>query len=205
MRTHHPNQRPSIGDQHVGRLHGSAPFSTSLPCWGRHSTCSLGHEAFRVATAGFPCRPRGCDVTTPPIRRTAKKGGEPVGPTDFLPRAPIMKVAARHEAESKIGRTGVLFGAALPLAPPGPCPRGSLGVAALAEMTEPMTAPSEESAGTSGGGTVVRMRRTPGGRQGRLNLRLTNEEERQIRHRAEGCGLSAPRYLIEAGLSRFSE
>lgn len=69
-------------------------------------------------------------------------------------------------------------------------------------MTEPMTAPSDESAGTSGGGTVVRMRRTPGGRQGRLNLRLTNEEERQIRHLAEGCGLSAPRYLIEAGLSR---
>ena len=46
------------------------------------------------------------------------------------------------------------------------------------------------------------MRRAPGGRQGRLNLRLTDEEERQIRHRAEGCGLSAPRYLIEAGLSR---
>jgi hypothetical protein len=46
------------------------------------------------------------------------------------------------------------------------------------------------------------MRRTPGGRQGRLNVRLTNEEERQIRHLAEGCGLSAPRYLIEAGLSR---
>jgi hypothetical protein len=46
------------------------------------------------------------------------------------------------------------------------------------------------------------MRRAPGGRQGRLNLRLTDDEERQIRHRAEGCGLSAPRYLIEAGLSR---
>jgi uncharacterized protein (DUF1778 family) len=52
------------------------------------------------------------------------------------------------------------------------------------------------------GGPVVRMRRSPGGRKGRLNLRLTDEEERQIRQRAEGCGLSAPRYLIEAGLSR---
>jgi uncharacterized protein (DUF1778 family) len=65
-----------------------------------------------------------------------------------------------------------------------------------------MAAPSKESAVASGGGTVVRMRRAPGGRQGRLNLRLTDEEERQIRHRAEGCGLSAQRYLIEAGLSR---
>ena len=88
------------------------------------------------------------------------------------------------------------------MAPPGPCPRGSLGVAALAEMTEPMAATSDGFAGKSGEGTVVRMRRSPGGRQGRLNLRLTNEEEREIRHRAEGCGLSAPRYLIEAGLSR---
>lgn len=91
---------------------------------------------------------------------------------------------------------------ALPRAPFGSCPRGSLGVAALAEMTQPMAAPSKESVVASGGGTVVRMRRAPGGRQGRLNLRLTNEEERQIRHRAEGCGLSAQRYLIEAGLSR---
>jgi hypothetical protein len=39
-------------------------------------------------------------------------------------------------------------------------------------------------------------------RPARLNLRLTEEEERQIRHLAEGCGLSAPRYLIEAGLAR---
>jgi uncharacterized protein (DUF1778 family) len=69
-------------------------------------------------------------------------------------------------------------------------------------MTQPMAVPSNESAVASGGGTVVRMRRAPGGRQGRLNLRLTDEEERQIRHRAEGCGLSAQRYLIEAGLSR---
>lgn len=68
-------------------------------------------------------------------------------------------------------------------------------------MTQPTTAPGNESAVASGGGSAVRMRRAPGGRQGRLNLRLTDEEERQIRHRAEGCGLSAPRYLIEAGLS----
>jgi hypothetical protein len=69
-------------------------------------------------------------------------------------------------------------------------------------MTQPMAVPSNESAVTSGGGSAVRMRRAPGGRQGRLNLRLTDEEERQIRQRAEDSRLSAPRYLIEAGLSR---
>jgi hypothetical protein len=69
-------------------------------------------------------------------------------------------------------------------------------------MTELMAECSNESSVASSGGTVVRMRRAPGGRQGRFNLRLTDEEERQIRQRAEGCGLSAPRYLIEAGLSR---
>jgi uncharacterized protein (DUF1778 family) len=72
----------------------------------------------------------------------------------------------------------------------------------LTEMTQPTTATGNESAVASGGGSAVRMRRAPGGRPARLNLRLTEEEERQIRQRAEGCGLSAPRYLIEAGLSR---
>ena len=88
------------------------------------------------------------------------------------------------------------------MGPAGPCPRGSLGVAALAAMNEALATESSDSVLPLAGGTVVRMRRAPGGRQGRLNLRLTDEEERQIRQRAEGCGLSAQRYLIEAGLSR---
>jgi uncharacterized protein (DUF1778 family) len=45
------------------------------------------------------------------------------------------------------------------------------------------------------------MRRSPGGRQGRLNVRLTEEEECQIRLRADRCGLSAQRFLIEAAMS----
>jgi hypothetical protein len=65
-------------------------------------------------------------------------------------------------------------------------------------------APGNESAVASGGSSAVRMKRVPGGRQGRLNLRLTDEEGQRIRQLAEGCGLSAPRYLIEAGLSRSS-
>jgi uncharacterized protein (DUF1778 family) len=45
------------------------------------------------------------------------------------------------------------------------------------------------------------MRRSPGGRQSRLNVRLTEEEECQIRLRADECGLSAQRFLIEAAMS----
>ena len=45
------------------------------------------------------------------------------------------------------------------------------------------------------------MRRSPGGRQSRLNVRLTEEEECQIRLRADQCGLSAQRFLIEAAMS----
>jgi len=69
-------------------------------------------------------------------------------------------------------------------------------------MMQPTVAPGNESAVASGSGSAIRMRRAPGGRPSRLNLRLTEEEERQIRRLAEGCGLSAPRYLIEAGLAR---
>jgi uncharacterized protein (DUF1778 family) len=49
------------------------------------------------------------------------------------------------------------------------------------------------------------MRRTPGGRHQRLVVRLTEEEERQIRHRADAKGLSAPRFVIEAALSGSAE
>jgi uncharacterized protein (DUF1778 family) len=48
---------------------------------------------------------------------------------------------------------------------------------------------------------AIRMRRSPGGRHRLLGVRLTEEEERQIRHRANGAGVSAQRFLVEAALS----
>jgi uncharacterized protein (DUF1778 family) len=45
------------------------------------------------------------------------------------------------------------------------------------------------------------MKRSPGGRQSRLNVRLTEEEEGEIRRRADQCGLSAQRFLVEAAMS----
>jgi uncharacterized protein (DUF1778 family) len=47
----------------------------------------------------------------------------------------------------------------------------------------------------------VRMRRSPGGRHRLLGVRLTEEEERRIRQQAEGAGLSAQRFVVEAALS----
>jgi uncharacterized protein (DUF1778 family) len=89
---------------------------------------------------------------------------------------------------------------ALPLASPGTGIRGSLGVAALGDWKRPVTELGGETERSSNGRTI-RMRRSPGGRQGRLNVRLTEEEECQIRLRADRCGLSAQRFLIEAAMS----
>jgi len=45
------------------------------------------------------------------------------------------------------------------------------------------------------------MRRSPGGRHRFLGVRLTEVEERQIRHLSEKVGLSAQRFVVEAALS----
>jgi uncharacterized protein (DUF1778 family) len=67
-------------------------------------------------------------------------------------------------------------------------------------MTQPM---DEARSGNEGfvTGRSARMRRSPGGRHQRLVVRLTEEEERQIRDRADDKGLSAQRFVIEAALS----
>jgi uncharacterized protein (DUF1778 family) len=67
-------------------------------------------------------------------------------------------------------------------------------------MTRPM---DETRSGSEGSvtGRSARMRRAPGGRHQRLVVRLTEEEERQIRQRADEKGLSAQRFVIEAALS----
>ena len=90
--------------------------------------------------------------------------------------------------------------AAWPLAPVGSCPRGKLGVAALAYRKQPVTE-SDTASDVTASTKPVRMRRSPGGRHRLLGVRLTEEEDRQIRHRADGAGLSAQRFVVEAALS----
>jgi hypothetical protein len=67
-------------------------------------------------------------------------------------------------------------------------------------MSQPVTESEGESALTART-KPVRMRRSPGGRHRQLGVRLTEEEERLIRNRAEEAGLSAQRLLVEAALS----
>ena len=64
--------------------------------------CSLQLEAPTSAIVHFPPEPTGCDFTTPPSNRTALRERDPVGLVVLLAGTTIMKVAARHEAESKM-------------------------------------------------------------------------------------------------------
>jgi hypothetical protein len=93
---------------------------------------------------------------------------------------------------------------ALPLALPQRYPRGSLGVAALGQMKRPV-AEAGTDAGSPTTRRMARMRRAPGGRSRVLYVRLTEEEERQIRDRAAAQVLSAQRLLIESALSGSAE
>jgi len=88
----------------------------------------------------------------------------------------------------------------LPLAQLRPCPREFLGVAALADMKQPVAetgSDSEKSTVTK----TARMKRSPGGRTHVLYVRVTDEEDRRIRSLAAHEGLSAQRFLIETALS----
>ncbi len=89
---------------------------------------------------------------------------------------------------------------ALPVAPLRSCPRVVLGIAALGVCKHPVTESETASEGTTST-KVIRMRRSPGGRHRLLGVRLTEVEERQIRHLAEKAGLSAQRFVVEAALS----
>src|SRR5664280_378293 len=60
---------------------------------------------------------------------------------------------------------------------------------------------SPDGSGEEPTGRAVRMSRSPGGRHRILGVRLTEEEESQIRRRADECGLSAQRFLVEAAMS----
>jgi hypothetical protein len=93
---------------------------------------------------------------------------------------------------------------ALPLAPRPICPRGALGVAALAEVKHPETETGSDRNELTPA-KAIRMRRSLGGRSNVLYVRLTDDEDRQIRHRAAQQGFSAQRFVVEAALSGSAE
>jgi hypothetical protein len=84
-------------------LLGIALRSPSFTWWGRYSVTSLGQQSLEIADARFPRRPRLFGINPFRPDRTRRKDREPVGLAVSPANATIMKVAGRHEAESKIG------------------------------------------------------------------------------------------------------
>jgi hypothetical protein len=87
-----------------------------------------------------------------------------------------------------------------PLASLGICPRDALGVAALGEMMLPAAEPADESKRPPAE-RMAPMRRSPGGRTRVIYVRVTEEEDREVRRRAVKHRRSAQRFLIETALS----
>ncbi len=83
-------------------LLGIAVPSPCLTWWGRYSNISLSQLTFDITGASLPRRSRLSGICLPHPDRTGKEDGEPIGLTASPASATIMKVAARHEAESKM-------------------------------------------------------------------------------------------------------
>ncbi len=90
---------------------------------------------------------------------------------------------------------------AWPLAAPRICRRGVLGGAALGEMKTPVVDASGDENLPVPAEYVVRMRRAPGGRSRVIYVRVTEDEDGEIRRRAIMHRRSAQRFLIETALS----
>jgi len=95
---------PTAAARRPGRrtLLGIAVLSPCLSWWGSYSVSPLRQKSPAIAGASCPC-PSSCGaMSLSHSDRIRAKDREPVGLTVSLASAPIMKVAARHEAESKM-------------------------------------------------------------------------------------------------------
>ena len=102
MRTHQPNQRPPNHNQAARQLDRGVASSPSSAGWETHLSCSRGPRNRAIMTAVLRHQFLCCEDNPPPFDRSAKTKREPVGLTVSPPSATIMKVAARHEGQSKI-------------------------------------------------------------------------------------------------------
>jgi hypothetical protein len=104
MRTNQPNQRPPNYNHLARQLDRSVAPSSSSAWWETHLSCSRGPRNHTSTTATLRHQSQCRDDNAPPFDQSAKTKRETVEPTVFLTRAVIMKVVARHEANSsKIG------------------------------------------------------------------------------------------------------
>jgi hypothetical protein len=84
-------------------LLGIAASSPSLTWWGSYSVTSLGQKSPAITGASCPCPSRRGAMNLSHSDRIPGKDREPVGLAVSPTNATIMKVAGRHEANSKIG------------------------------------------------------------------------------------------------------
>jgi hypothetical protein len=83
-------------------LLGIALHSPFLTWWGRYSITSISQQALDITGARCPRRSLPYGMRPQHPVRTGKKDREPAGLAVSSESATIMKVAARHEADSKI-------------------------------------------------------------------------------------------------------
>ena len=102
MRTIQPNQRPLNPCNYWRQADRGVAGSASFARWGRHFVYPRIPRVCAITTAAF-CHQCLCCVDNAGLcDRGAKSKREPVGLTVSPASATIMKVAARHEAQSKI-------------------------------------------------------------------------------------------------------
>jgi len=108
-------------------------FSASFAWRERHSVSTGRSRGHAITSAAFRDQPLCCADIAPQSDRSAKTKREPVGLTISPPRATIMRVAARHEAESKIDVQYYWTWRRCRWPTQWACPRALLEVAALGE------------------------------------------------------------------------
>ena len=163
MRTDQPNQRPPNHNRLQGNSTGGR-VPASFAWWETHLSCSQGPRD-RANTAAvfrhqFLCGERYCSAI-PPKCEDKTRAQRAHCFTD--PSPTIMKVAARHEGESKIDEQfycswGVAVGPA-----PALSPRCSRGRCAGRRAMRPVTESEQLRQRGRRRTKVIRMRRSPGG------------------------------------------
>ena len=126
---------PTAAARRPGRttLLGIAASSPSLAWWGSYSVTSLSQRSPAATGASCPCPSCRGAINLSHSDRIPGKDREPVGLTVSPASATIMKVAARHEADSKIDVQYYWTWWRCRWPTQWACPRALLEVAALGE------------------------------------------------------------------------
>jgi len=102
MRTNHQNQRPPNHNHYGRQPDRGVRLSVRFAWWERHFLHQRVPRVHAITTAVFCHLSLCCADNAPQSDRSAKTNRESIGLTISPVRAAIMKVAARHEVDSKM-------------------------------------------------------------------------------------------------------